>query len=95
MLKAAIVEEHDLNDLIGFDDLAEGDHFVYQVYCCGKLTFEFFAIKADESHAVFLNARQKFIIANKYKNCLSIGDYCVSSPIEYDSFAEAKKAIKH
>lgn len=89
-LMMPVIEEHGRSDMIGFDNLAEDDQFIYHIYRRDSLIYEFMAIKADESHAVFLNARQKFIVAEKYKNCLSIG----TSSTEYDSYSEAKKSIR-
>ena len=52
--------------------------------------YEWFAIKVNEEYAVLINGCNKFIVAKKYKNCLSIGSGYV---IEYSSYEEAKKSI--
>ena len=67
-----------------FDELPSGGQFVYV-----EGSLEFFSIKINNDYAALINSRGKFILAQKYKNCLSIGSGYV---LEYDTFAKIEKA---
>lgn len=81
---AARAMEHSDSFAREFDELPSGGQFVYV-----DGSFEFFAIKINNDYAALINSIGKFILARKYKNCLSIG----SGPVlEYGTFAEIEKA---
>ena len=66
--------------LTGYAELDKEEQFIYITS-----PYEFFAIKVNDEYAVFINARNKFIVAKAYKNILSIG----TSSIELASYDEA------
>lgn len=83
-ISATKAREH--SDLFAreFDELPSGGQFIYV-----ERSYEFFAIKINNDYAALINSRCKFILAQKYKNCLSIGSGFV---YEYDTFEEIEKA---
>lgn len=74
-------------DMAKYDELEPMTDFLYQ----SKFGYEFPAFKITDKHAVLLNAKGKFIIAEKFDNCLDIG---ASAVPEYDSIADAVKWIR-
>ena len=79
------IKQNGLNELKGYEELKNGEKFIYIDW------YEWFAVKVNEEYAVLVNGCNKFIVAKKYKNCLSIGSGYV---IEYPSYEEAEFAIK-
>lgn len=79
------IKENGLNELKGYEELNNGEKFIYINSC------EWFAIKFNEEYAVLINGCNKFIVAKRYKNCLSIGSGYVK---EYSSYEEAETSIK-
>ena len=76
------IRENGLQELKGYDELADGAKFIYSV-----LSLELFAIKLNSDYSVLLNGDNCFIVARHHKNCLSIGSR--PSPT-FDTFEEAK-----
>ena len=56
------------NEIQDYKELKEGEQFIYE-----DGQFEFFAIKINDKYSAFINCDGKFILAQKYTNCLSIG----------------------
>lgn len=79
------IKQNRLNELKGYEKLKNGEKFIYIDW------YEWFAVKVNEEYAVLINGYNRFIVAKKYKNCLSIGSGCVT---EYPSYEEAELAIK-
>lgn len=73
-----------LQPMTGFNEFAVHDQFIYQ-YSSG----EFFAMKISDEYAAFVNGEGKWILAQRYANCLSIGSGVVH---EYASFDEAEQS---
>ena len=83
-ISATRATEHSDSFAREFDELPSGGQFVYV-----EGSFEFFAIKINNDYAAFIDSMGKFILAEKWKNRLSIG----SGPtLEYGTFAEIEKA---
>lgn len=78
------ITAHGTDTMIGFENLARHEQFIY-----AQDSFTFMAIKINDSFAVFINGEGKFILAKKFKNCLSIGSGYVA---EYGTFDEAEAA---
>lgn len=70
-----------------FDKLDIGEQFAY---VCGYEVIFPLGWKLTEKHAVFVNARGRFILARRYDNLLSIG----STSVEYRTFDEAKQRLE-
>lgn len=85
-MKFEVIETRGLGELRGYGELTNGTHFIYK-----DNSFEFFAIKINDKFSALLNADGEFCLAEKYKNCLSIG---VLSPKIFKSIDELKKYIK-
>lgn len=84
-MKFEVIETKGLEELKGYKELTNGMHFVYK-----DNSFKFFAIKINDKFSALLNADGEFCLAEKYKNCLSIG---ASSPKVFKSIDELKKYI--
>lgn len=80
------IKTNGLKELKGFEELKPNDKFIYQ-----ECRIEFQAIKINDQYAAFINYDGKFILAQKYKNCLSIGS---GSVMEFSTFAMAKEYAK-
>lgn len=79
-----VIEENYKGTMLGYEELKNGEHFVYT-----DGTYEWLAIKVDDSRALFLNAKHNWIEAKKFKNMLSIGGSFVR---EYGSVEDYAKA---
>lgn len=77
------IKQNGTEPLVGYKELKNYEQFIYTV---GQS--EFVAIKINDDYCAFLTGMNKFILAQKYKNCLSIGSL---TPIEYDTFEAAEK----
>lgn len=76
------IVENGLENLEGYEELRDGEKFIY------KNMYEWVAIKVNNDYSVFLNGINKFIVAQKYNNCLSIGSGDVK---EFGTYAEAER----
>lgn len=81
-----IILERGLKELKGYYEMKPNTKFIYKT---GK--FEFFAIKIDDDYAAMVNGVNKFIIAQRYKNCLSIGSGYIR---EFGTFRELVEYVK-
>lgn len=81
-----IIEENYNGVMEGYEDLKDGEHFIYTD---GR--YEWFGIKVDDKRALLLNAKHRWIEAKKFKNMLSIGGDFVH---EYDSVYDYEKCSK-
>lgn len=81
-----IIEER-TSELKGYEELKEYERFIYV-----SGSYEFFAFKITERHSIFVNGCGRFIVAEKFKNCLSIWNGAPS--MEFKSFDAAEEFIR-
>lgn len=64
-----------------FNEMERDELFIYEQ--CGT----FPAFKINNGYAALINAEGKFVLAKKYKNCLSIGS---EDPLIFATYADVK-----
>lgn len=84
-IKLGTSKEQNIEAMKVYDEFKPMDGFVY-----ADGSIEFYAIKISDNHAVLINREGRFIIAKRYRNCLSIGSGIVH---EYNSMSEVKAEI--
>ena len=77
----------DISDL--YDEICDDEQFVYSSLYRNDI-IEFIAIRINTDYCAFLNGYNKFIIAKRFKNCLSIGSGKI---IEFDSYEQIKEYV--
>ena len=74
--------------MVGYEDLKPKERFIY----ISRLPVgEWQAVKIDEKHAALINNSGKYILAEKYANCLSVGSEDIT---EYQELDDLLAAIK-
>lgn len=77
----------DITDL--YDEICDDEQFVYSSLYRNSI-IEFMAVRINNHYCTFINGNNKFIIAKRFKDCLSIGSGKI---IEFDSYEQVKEYV--
>ena len=76
------------DDMVGYDELEPLEEFIY---ISRVPNVEWKAFKINDKFAALVNRYDKYILAKRYSNCLSIGD---GNIVEYATLDQAIQASK-